>query len=40
MNDFVYVILLLGCCGATVGLVLLCDRLRPRDQSTSQGGER
>lgn len=31
MNDLLYILIFLACCGATGGLILLCDRLGPLD---------
>lgn len=31
MGDLLYLVLLLVCCGATGALIVICDRLRPRD---------
>lgn len=37
MSDILYTVLMLGLCLATVGLVVLCDRLMPRE---SGGGHK
>lgn len=35
MGDLVYIAIFLVCCAVTVGLIVLCDRLMPR-----QSGEK
>ncbi len=37
MDDLVYILLFLGCCGLTVALIGLCDRLMPRASSGKPG---
>jgi len=31
MNDLLYIAIFLACCAATVGLLVLCERLMPRE---------
>jgi hypothetical protein len=31
MDDLLYLVVFLACCAATVGLIRLCDRLKPRE---------
>lgn len=39
MGDLIYIAILLACCGATAGLVVLCERLMPRDSAGSGAGK-
>lgn len=38
MGDLISIAILLACCGATAGLVVLCDRLMPGGEDAGKGG--